>query len=76
MPAHLIVEQNTSSATSVNISYKMDKQCACLENRKSLVGVTAGGNISHSNLLMKTQWYVLISLSNSSAGRYKTPVRT
>lgn len=47
--------QNTSSATSINISYvEMDKLFACLENSGGCVDVTASGIIIHSRLLMRT----------------------
>lgn len=44
----------------------MDKQFASLENSEGFMGITAGGNIIHSKLLMKTQWHVLVLISNWS----------
>lgn len=51
----------------------MDKQFACLENRESFMSVTAGRNIIHSKLLMKTQWYILISISKWSVDVFEAP---
>lgn len=36
------------------------------------MGITAGGNIILSKLLMKTQWHVLLSISNSLQGVLRT----